>query len=67
MSEIFRIYNRERLQCRNLTKDFVSRDEVIHQLLIPQLKCYGQLQRVKGAKTEVESIAFDQSVCHRKL
>ena len=67
ISEMFWVDHRERFQCRNLTKDLVRRDEMVHQFLIPQLKRYGQLQPVKVAKTEVERITLDEHLCHGKL
>ena len=54
----------ESLQSCNLTEYPVCCDEMIDQPLIPQFQRYGQLQRVKSAKAQIERVTLHQRLGH---
>jgi len=64
---MFGVNNRKSCKPGNFTKYRIRRDEIIHQLLIPQFQRYRKLQRVKGPQTQVQCVSLYQQVGPRKF
>lgn len=64
---MFWVDYREPLQPGNLTKYPISRDKMIHQLLIPQFQRHRQLESIKGTEAGVECVTLHQQFGRSEL